>query len=165
MIIEYDERGLIFHIVSDPVPAGLADGYTAEGKTFLDFPPEPLPAIPLFNEDGSPMLGEDGEQILASPGYTQLDADMQLHYVLDGELTDRPEFDLPATLDIPLNESVEFDEVENGCVVRIATETETLDEFTVTDGALELEGDYARTYRVTFEFFPYIPHTIEVTVA
>lgn len=56
MIVEYDEDGRIFHVISDPVPEHMVAFLTQEGRTFLNLPPTPWPAEPALDEEGNPVM-------------------------------------------------------------------------------------------------------------
>src|SRR5262245_61887448 len=108
MIIEYDQDGRIFHIVSDPVPPGLAELLTANGAAFLEIKPVPLPEIPMFEADGSPMVNDAGEQIMASAGVEYADVDLDADYVVDGQVQPRPLIEAAASKNTIAADDVDF---------------------------------------------------------
>lgn len=90
MIVEYDETGRIFHIVS-LVPEGLAELMRENGHTFLDLPPTPLPEVQKRDPDtGHLLFDSDGEPVLESPGLCFAECDISMDYVVAGEIMRRP---------------------------------------------------------------------------
>ncbi|WP_299937489.1 hypothetical protein [uncultured Nitratireductor sp.] len=91
MIVEYDETGRIFHVISDPVPEGLASVMLEHGKVFLDLPPTPLPELQKRDPDTGHLLFDgDGEPVLESPGLSFAECDLSTDHVVDGEIVRRP---------------------------------------------------------------------------
>ncbi|MBN8241858.1 hypothetical protein JF546_02395 [Nitratireductor aquimarinus] len=91
MIVEYDEAGRIFHVISDPVPEGLAELMRENGQAFLDLPPAPLPEVQKRDPDTGHLLFDgDGEPVIESPGLSFAECDLSTDYVVDGEIVRRP---------------------------------------------------------------------------
>lgn len=159
MIIEHTSDGAITNIVSDPVPSGLADFMTGMDKTFLDLPPEPLPVSQLFEPNGSPILDGEGEPIFASPGSSQIIVHIAEHYVLEGEVLERPTFDAPESLAVTVGELITLPGLPNPVDVTIDGTTHI-----VEGGELELTADMPAQYTIEISQWPYISRTVEVTV-
>ncbi|PZR92239.1 MAG: hypothetical protein DI537_13710 [Stutzerimonas stutzeri] len=184
MIAEYDASGRIFHIVNDPVPAGLVERLTEMQATFLDLPPEPLPDMPELGADGEPIYDYETTPLFEEDGVTpRLDANGEhLHevrqkarmitgrsqsvavsfdqnYVLQGELAERPKLPVPAQIVLTRNQTHSIDDLPDGCVVKFAGES-----VPVTNGAMDIEGEEVGTFVLQFECWPYQPTKCEVIV-
>ncbi|EKF17055.1 hypothetical protein [Nitratireductor pacificus] len=165
MIIEHDEAGRIIHVVSDPVPTGLAAMLRERGHKFLDLPPEPLPAQQTRDpETGHLLFDADGEPVLASPGMRFAACDILTDHVVDGAVVRRPS--CGCSLDIA------------GCVVSLSdlpgstTLTFLLDPAdwasavqVEVEGVFSLEVDEAGPLRIRVAPpWPYIEETFDVEI-
>lgn len=81
-----------------------------------------------------------------------------LHYVLDGVITDRPALDVPAEVTLAVGETHVISGLPEGCICTFGIQRFPL------DGELELSGDMPSSYEVKLECFPYLDHTLRVTV-
>ncbi len=91
MIVEYNQDGRIFHVISDPVPDTIAAMLNDRGRTFLDLPPEPLPEVQMRDPDtGHLVFDDDGEPAMGSPGLRFAACDISKDYVVDGRVVRRP---------------------------------------------------------------------------
>lgn len=184
MIAEHDTTGMIFHIIQDPVPPGMADRLTALGKTFIDVPPTPLPDLPVLGENGEPVVDietrelfeedgitprrdQNGEQlveVISTPrmitGRTQgVAVSFDQHYVLSGVLTERPTLPVPAQIVLTQHQIRTISDLPAGCVVKFAGETIPL-----PDGSMDIEGEEIGSFQIQFECWPYRDANCEVIV-
>lgn len=86
-------------------------------------------------------------------------ADDSLHYIVEGEVVDRPVFDISDTINLPVGSSQSFP-LPAGTRITFNGETEVLGV-----PQLELEGQFAATYTLQLELFPHQPKTVKVEVA
>ncbi|QWY83361.1 hypothetical protein [Rhizobium phage RHph_X3_2] len=100
------------------------------------------------------LQGDNVLELLAEPP-----ADLDLgHYVSEGSITQRPQFDIPDELELAVGESKDY-AIPNPCKI-------TFDgvEHVVTDGVLGIDGEMPAEYTLTLEQWPYLPHTLKVIV-
>ncbi|WP_274426737.1 hypothetical protein [Chelativorans sp. YIM 93263] len=132
MIIEYDKKGRIFHIMRDPVPPGVVQAMEENGATFLNLPPIPLPEEHAIDPDTGEELFEEivdeetGEKhyepLMESPGMTYTECELSTHYVVDGELAERPS----PSVDFEQDESeIRISGVPAGSAVAIVLEADS----------------------------------------
>ncbi|UXN62918.1 hypothetical protein N8E89_09335 [Phyllobacterium sp. A18/5-2] len=88
MLIQFDDRGFITHIRSDPESQEIIDNFVAKGD-WMHLPVIPLPAVAVRDDNGKVVI-EDGKVKRESPGYTHLVVTHDFHYVKDGVVLDRP---------------------------------------------------------------------------
>lgn len=134
MIIEYDNDGRIFHIISDPVPPGVEEAMKEGGKTFVSMPPIPLPAEHARDPESGDLLFEEAadeetgethyEPVMESPGLQYCQCKMETHYVADGELQERP--DCPATVAVE-GLRVTLQDVPDGTAISVEIDGERID--------------------------------------
>lgn len=79
--------------------------------------------------------------------------------IVDGALVERPALDLPETLTLAVGASATL-AVPIGATIQIDGD----DAGTCDDGTLEIDGDLPHVYRLSVLAWPYIDHTITVTV-
>lgn len=139
MIIEFDNDGKIFHVVSDPVPDGLLAIMRDHGMQVIEVKPNKV-------------FDEAGEHIRTD----RLEIDMARHFVLDGEVRERTEFGLP--VDLNLTASTTF-HLPIGTRVSLDGET-----FLLEDGSITLEPEMVADYSLLFEAPGYVTHTMVVQV-
>ena len=183
MIIEYDETGRIFHMISDPVPPSMIDLLTEKGHTFLNLPPVELPDEPLldedgnqkvdrqitqlFNEDGTPQKDANGEelyQVVETPlfltnRFQSVSFDWLTDYVKDGQLVPRPTVSVPETAELVVGQTGVVENLPKPCRILVDGEEHVLE-----DGELEIEATMPAEYTIVFDQWPYIPATMKVTV-
>lgn len=183
MIVEYDQTGRISHVVFDPVPEGFVDLLNENGKTFLNLPPEPLPDLPLFDEEGNQLfdttyesvLDEDGAQIFADDGSEMVrviktplmdtgrmayaDVDIDRDFVMNGMVLERPKIDLPEEISLAVGETYTVKDLPDPA--RFFLDREQIQ---VEGGKLEIEGEMPAEYTIRFDQFPYVPLNVKVTV-
>lgn len=160
MIIEYDENGRIFHIVNDPVPAGLSETYVSMGKTFLNMMPVPWPETPQFDPNGQPVINPaTGMQMMASDGSDPVQVDIVADYVLDGEITPRPIFNVPDRIELVAGEDSVTLALPDPCTVILDGETRTIE-----GGELEISSPMPARYSLELSSWPYLEKTVEVEV-
>ncbi|OQM75603.1 hypothetical protein [Manganibacter manganicus] len=88
MIIEHDEQGRIFHIISDPVMPEVLEAYLARGA--LSFEPKPGAPIQARTMQGEAIVDEDGNPVMTNGSSILAKCDIQSDYIRDGQITPRP---------------------------------------------------------------------------
>ena len=119
MIVEFDAHGRIMHIINDPVPPHMTTFLMGEGRQFLDLPPIPWEPEPQFDENGEPMLDDEGRHVWASNGMDSQSCDILLDYVANGVIQPRPE--CPASVSVA-GRIVTITDVPPGASVEVALE-------------------------------------------
>ncbi|RUX60156.1 hypothetical protein [Mesorhizobium sp. M7A.F.Ca.CA.002.12.1.1] len=161
MIVEYEQNGRIFHIISDPVHSLVLDMMLQRDSGVLNLPPIPKPLEHERDWDtGELRYNEDGTPKMVSPGVTFQRCDIETDYVFDGAVTPRPVFDLPDVVEL----------VADGVDTRKLTIPDPCDilidgEPTTISGALnelELAADMPAEYTLEFVQWPYMPKTVKV---
>ncbi|UGX87133.1 hypothetical protein [Phyllobacterium meliloti] len=161
MLIRFEPNGKITHIRSDPDTQELIDAVLAESD-WLHEAGVQLPPMPFFTPKGEPILGEDGEQIVDSPGIQMPVVQLHTHYVInvDGEwkVAERPIVSTD-------NTEIKADGVDAFIVDRLPKPCAFLldgEPIEVTDGTLEFSTEDAGTY--VFEtVFPFVDARWTVT--
>lgn len=159
VIIEHTEEGRITHIVNDPVPPGLEEFMTKEGKEFISFPPTALPDEPMIDPStGTIVVDDDGQAIMVPGGTKFVECDIKIHYILDGAIVERPTFHAPALIEIGANGTDEaVIDLPDPCLVVIDGE-----EHLVTGGTLSVTSDMQAEYTICLVQWPYIPKEVRV---
>ena len=157
VMIQFDERGFITHIRSDPESQQIIDAFLAKGD-WLYLPGEPMPLEPLFAPSGEPILDEDGDQVVSSRGIILPDVTHGFHYVKAGKVVERPR--------LPVRRQIKADGADTFVVewtqpFSIEIDGELVE---VDDGRLEFATEDAGTY-VFNAVFPFVDGSITVVAA
>lgn len=150
MIFEYDNSGRIFHVVQDPVPTDLTSQWEAMGKQFIEIPPVPQPEIEMV--DG------EGNTVMQSPGTTTFEVDLFTDWFNGTEVVKRPGVDWPSALTLSVGSEHPLT-APDPCKILVDGQ-----EFVITGGELTLDARMPADYRIVVDQWPYLPHTLEVTV-
>ncbi|ESY35779.1 hypothetical protein NKK48_01625 [Mesorhizobium sp. C386A] len=155
MIIEHDEKGMIEHIISDPVNEEVRAFYLAQGA--VDFPPVKLPPEPAIL-NGVPVLDEAGQPVMTEK-VAYIKCRLTEDYILDGAITPRPVFDVPDEIELIADGiDVKTFAVPDPCEARLDGEP-----MTITGGRLDLSSDMPAEYTLELIQWPYIEKTVKVT--
>lgn len=132
MIVQFDEKGRIFHLVSDPVHSAIALNMQRMGANYLDL--EPVDGV-------------------------SFECDIMRDWVDKGEIKPRPVFDLPDLVEIAADgsDSHQIAGLPDPCLVRIDGE-----EISVEGGELTIAADMPAEYEIRFVQWPYIEHVLKV---
>lgn len=161
MIFEYDNTGFITTVYFDPVPQSLIDMYVAEGKQFKNFPPVPLPAVPVTidytNDLGMPAQRTE----MQSPGGEPVPIDPTSDWfnIAKGKLEKRPTFGFDSEIQLTVGQTKTLTGLPTNTIVQVYGQS-----YPITDGKLELGGEMAGSYEIYIDAFPYMPTFIQVTV-
>lgn len=160
MLIHYKENGFIDVIQSDPDEAALNTLLAMDG--YKHVPAEMLPEEPLVNVKGDPILDNDGNQIIASPGLRQPEITHDFHYVdvKTGEVLERPVITLreDATIKADGKDAVTVTGLPKPIVVKVDDI-----EYEITDGKIVFATTDAGAYQFVIDQWPYVPWTMRVT--
>jgi hypothetical protein len=91
MIVHYYETGFIFHTQSDPADPDALARIIAMSERCIHLQARPMPAAPLVGADGEMLIDEEtGQARTHIPGYIEPDCSIMTHYVVNGEVVERP---------------------------------------------------------------------------
>lgn len=82
------------------------------------------------------------------------------YYVLNREMTLKPQFPVPDEVSLSPGQSVTYEGVPEGTVLTFDNQ-----EYLIDDGSLEIEGEAEGQFEYVLTVFPYLDKTIKVTVA
>jgi hypothetical protein len=184
MIIEHLPDGRITHAIWDPVSPDIHAAFEEQGRPYLDFPPVALPdigavdpttgqpimetvQIPRIDAEGQPVVDELGEQvvdtfeqqIVITGRLESVKCAIESDYILDGQITARPKFDVPAEINLKVGETVKLTGLPDPCNVWVDRDPTIL-----TGGELELEAEMPATYNIVLEKWPYMERYVKVTI-
>lgn len=161
MIIEYEENGRIFHVVSDPVHPQVLEMMLQRESGILNLPPIPEPLEHERDWDtGELRYNADGSPKMVSPGVTFQRCDILSDYILDGVVTPRPVLDLPDVVELVADGiDVRRLEIPDPCDILIDGEPVSVSNVL---GELELTADMPAEYTLEFVQWPYMPKTVKV---
>jgi hypothetical protein len=182
MILEYDENGLIYHIVDDPVSPALKVHY--EGKPGVKIveptrgPPQPRLNADgeqeydevqqnVYDNEGDPVLDENGEQVtetISVPVFDEGDLisakiRSDSHYVLNGEVVERPIFTIPESHVLAVGAELQINGLPDPCKIKLDGE-----EIDVEGGILTIGADMPAEYLLELVQWPYVPASMKVIV-
>ena len=155
MIVQYEETsGRIFHIIDDPVPASIVEFLTDSGAVMLNLQPVPKSSQQVENP-------ATGEVVDVVSEWAEPKVDIATDYVdlTNLSICPRPNFDLPNDVSLSVGEERRFYGLPTGINVTFDGLTET-----ITDGVVEISAEMPAQYELTFDYFPYMPHTMKVRV-
>lgn len=162
MIIEYDEKGEIFHIVSDPVNPTVLEMYLARESGVLSLPPQPSPLEHEKDWDtGELRYNLDGSPKMVSNSVINQECDILTDYIAnpgDDHVTPRPVFDVPDEISI-IADGVDLVTLAlpDPCLISLDGEQQT-----ITGGSLELTSDMPAEYELQLLQWPYIKKTVRI---
>ncbi|UVK46811.1 hypothetical protein BPNPMPFG_002521 [Mesorhizobium sp. AR07] len=161
MIIEYDEKGEIFHIISDPVNQSVLEMMLARESGVLNLPPVPAPLEHEKDWDtGELRYNDDGSPKMVSNRVINQECDILADYILDGAVTPRPVFDLPDQIEL-VADGVDSRtiNVPDPCEIRVDGQPMTVSNLF---GDLTLSSDMPAEYTLELVQWPYMAKTIKV---
>jgi hypothetical protein len=125
----------------------------------------------IFDKDGRPLqyMTTYGDETLAwakslaDRQYLELpDGDLlTAWYLADGRLIRRPTMDLPRAASVAIGETVEITGLPSPSTIVIGGVSHGI----TTDGTLTIAGDVVASYEIVVQSWPYLDHTITVTVS
>ncbi|SFJ55208.1 hypothetical protein SAMN04515648_4565 [Phyllobacterium sp. CL33Tsu] len=150
MMLQFDERGFITHIRSDPESQEIIDNFLSKGD-WLHIRGKKLPREPFFTPSGEPILNEKGKQIVGSKGFVYPDVTHDFHYVKNGKVVARPRLAAEsAAIKADGKDTFTLKGLPRPCVMTIDGEP-----YEIKGGVLHFSTKDAGTYR--FEAgFPFV---------
>lgn len=160
MIVEFNENGQIYHIISDPVsPEVIQNVILNNPDRHLIVNPLRGPDLQIRNADGEIVFDENGSPIMGPGNLIYQSYEIEDWYVSDGQMVTRPVIEVPSSVELKVGESMTIANLPNPCRIKVDGET-----ITVEGGELELEGDMPAEYQIVIDHFPYKSATLKVTV-
>ncbi|QPC91455.1 hypothetical protein [Mesorhizobium sp. INR15] len=161
MIIEYEQNGRIFHVISDPVHPMVLEMMLTRESGVLNLPPIQKPLEHERDWDtGELRYNEDGSPKMVSPGVIFQRCDIAGDYILEGVVTARPLFDLPDEVELIADGAdTKTLEIPDPCDITVDGEPLTVSNVL---NELELRADVPAEYTLEFVQWPYMSKTVKV---